>query len=126
MASSFLWGELNATICATEISDFQSLQQRIESGFEMNRATPGIFQRVRHLLFLQAASCVEAQGGHHGHFLQSSGSRNLQTMPQKTYIHTTLFSLHCGVETHSMGLAVYFSFTLCIATMRIYETGTVR
>ena len=91
----------------------------------MNRATPGIFRRVRDSLFLQATPCVEAQGGHRRHFLQSSESRNLETLPQKTYIRTFFF-LHCGVETRSVVLAVYFSFTLYTTTMRICEIGTVR
>jgi hypothetical protein len=118
------WGQLKSTICATEISDVQGLQQRIESGFEMNRSTPGIFRRVRQSLFLHATYRFKVQGGHRGHFLQSSGGRNLETMHQKAYIRN--FSLHCGVETHSAILAVYFSFTLYITTMRICETGIVR
>ena len=112
MASSFPWGQLNSTVCATEISDIQGLQQRIERGYEMNLSTPGIFRQVRQSLFLHATSCVEARGGHRGHFLRSSGGGNLETMPQKAYIRTTSPSPALWLETHSVGLAVYFSFTL--------------
>jgi len=47
----------------------RNLQQRIQNGFKMARMIPGIFQRVRQLLFERANSCVGAQSGHLGHFL---------------------------------------------------------
>ncbi|GFG31890.1 hypothetical protein Cfor_10242, partial [Coptotermes formosanus] len=40
-------GRLKHTDCASEVSDVQDLQQRIQNGSEMIGATVGIFQRVR-------------------------------------------------------------------------------
>jgi hypothetical protein len=47
----YTWGHLQSTVCATEVSDIQDLQQQIQNGFEMIRMTPGTFQLVRELLF---------------------------------------------------------------------------
>jgi hypothetical protein len=110
-------------VFAAEISDVQGLEQRVDSGFEMICSTRGFFRQVRPSLFLHATSCVEVQGGHFGQFIHSSGGSNLQTMHQITYIRTTYFFLHCGVETHSVGLAVYFSCTRYITPMHCCETG---
>ena len=43
----YLWGHLQSTVCATEVSDVQNFQQWTQNGFEMIRAKPGIFQRIR-------------------------------------------------------------------------------
>jgi hypothetical protein len=99
-------GAAKLYIFYAEISDVQGLQ-RVGSGFEMICSTRGSFRQVRPSLFLHATSCVEVQGGHFGNFIQPSGGSNLETMPQNTYISTCFF-LHCGVEIHTVGLAVYF------------------
>jgi hypothetical protein len=65
----YLWRRLKATVYATEVSDIQDLQQRTQNGCEMNRATPGSFQRVRQSLFGCATSRFEVQVGHFEHFL---------------------------------------------------------
>jgi hypothetical protein len=65
----YLWGHLQSTVYATEVSDVQNFQQWTQNGFEMIRATPGIFQQIRQSLLRHATSCVEAQGGHFEHFL---------------------------------------------------------
>ena len=43
----YLWEHLKPTVYATEASDVQDWQQRIQKGLEMVRTTPGIFQPVR-------------------------------------------------------------------------------
>jgi hypothetical protein len=46
-----LRGNLMTTAYATEVSDVQDLQLRIQKGSEMIHMTPGTFQRVRQSLF---------------------------------------------------------------------------
>ena len=43
---SYLQGHRFSTVCATEVSDLQYCQQRIQNGFNMIRSTPEIFQAV--------------------------------------------------------------------------------
>ena len=52
----YLWRHLKSTVCATEVSDVQDKQQRKQNGFDMIRATPGIFQRDGQSLFRRAGS----------------------------------------------------------------------
>ena len=43
----YFWWYLKSTLYATEVSDVQDLQQRIQNGFKMIRSIPRIFQRLR-------------------------------------------------------------------------------
>jgi hypothetical protein len=54
----YILEHLKCIVYATQITDFQDLQQRTENGSEVNRTTPGIFQKVIHSLFRHAFSCV--------------------------------------------------------------------
>ena len=61
----YLWRHLRSTVCATEVSEVQDSQQRIQNGFDMIRTTPGkFFRRVVQSLHKRASSCIEAQFWH--------------------------------------------------------------
>jgi hypothetical protein len=51
---------------------------------------------------------MESEGGHVEYFLQSTGGHNSETAIQKVYF----ISLYCGIDSHSVGLVLRFSFTL--------------
>jgi hypothetical protein len=74
--------------------------------------TPGIFQQVRQSMYRHATSCVEAQGEGFHHFLSSSGVCNEKPCLRRP-MFIWFFYLHCGVDLHSVGLAVHFLFILC-------------
>jgi hypothetical protein len=90
----YLWRHLKSTVRATEVSEVQELQQRIQNGFDMIRTTPGIF------------------------FGESnSQGTNVQRPALKLKFDTFCihyFLLYCGAIVPSVGLDVNFSLTLYI------------
>jgi hypothetical protein len=68
----YLWEYLKSSVYATEVSDIQDLEQRLQNGFEMILTTPGIFQWISRSLFRQCNILCWSSRWHLEHFLWSS------------------------------------------------------
>jgi len=90
----YLWENLTPTVYVTDVSDVQDWQQRIRTGLEIVRTTPGIFQAVRKSLFSNANSRVEDQGGY---FDASEGLCSYK-----------IFFLYFGVGSFSVRVAPHY------------------
>ena len=65
----FVWGHLKSLVYATPVPDVDILRERIQTGFDHIRNTPGIFNRVRQSMERRLRGCIEARGNHFEQFL---------------------------------------------------------
>jgi len=64
-----LWGHLKTIVHATPVRDIQDLRNRITTGCETIRCTPGIFERVRESMRRRVTACIQENGKHFQHLL---------------------------------------------------------
>lgn len=65
----FLWGYLKALVYSTPVNDLDELQQRVDQGCHLIRATVGVFERVRMSMRRRCRACLEMEGGHFEHLI---------------------------------------------------------